>query len=362
MVVVALLAGGSFYFVQQLKPAAVVVEARRSVAVRSVPGTVRVRAEMEMLVRGEMPGRVRESRLELGGKVAEGEVLVALDTTDLELSIEKLQIDIEANNLALENGTSRNFDRISLNERLADVRRRHELGNASKLDVELVERSMEELEQAIERELNGLKVGAARLAHELKVLERRREQMSIRSPIDGVVTEIYVYRGDLVGGSQEVAKVISSERVVEVQVSEENFSGVAEGQLARVKFLGYGDATFSGVVSKTLPVADADTQRYTAHLKVDLEREKLFPGLTGEATITLDERANAIVVPSAALIGDKVFLVTAGQVSVRQVERGYGSLTSVEIKSGLEVGDAIIVQEQELFKEGDQVRTVVKMF
>ncbi len=68
------------------------------------------------------------------------------------------------------------------------------------------------------------------------------------------------------------------------------------------------------------------------------------------------------MVPTAAIIGDKVFLVRNGTISVRQIEKGYGSLTNVEVRSGLEVGDRVITEQQELFKEGDQVRTVLKAF
>lgn len=354
------LAAGSAAFVHSLKPTAVVVEATRKMAVRSVPGTVRVRADKEMYVRGEMAGRVIESRLELGARVKEGDLLVSLDTADLDLAIEKAQIEIEAANLVLETGSSRQYDLITTKERVADVKRRFELGNASKLDVELAERGQSELERAIKNELNAMEVRIAQLENELKGLERRRSQMAVRSPIDGVITEVYVYRGDLVSGGQQLAKMISSDRIVEVQVSEENFSGIAVGQLARVKFLGYGDSTFDGEVSKTLPVADAERQRYTIHVTLDMDREKLFPGLTGEATITLDERPDAIVVPSSAVIGDRVFLVRDGEVHMQQVQKGYGSLTSVEIIAGLEAGDRVIAEDQELFKDGDRVRVVEK--
>lgn len=362
LLALALVVAGGYYFVGSLQPSALVAKAKRHVAVRSVPGTVRVVAEKEMFVRTELPGRVLETRLELGEQVKEGDLLIAMDLGDLEIGIEKVKIDIEAAELALEQGSGRQFDLVTQKERLADAKRRYDEGAASRSELEQREREVRGTEQAIQAETNVKQVRVAQLKNELKMLERNREKMSIRSPIDGVITEVFAYRGDLLRGGQEVAKIMSLDRIVEVQVSEENFSGVEIGQIARVKFLGYGDSTFNAKVSKTLPVADAETQRYTVHLDVEIDREKLFPGLTGEATVTLDERSDAIIIPGSAIIGDRVFVVKDGVVGIQEIAKGYSSLTNVEILSGLEEGDQVIVDDLEMFKAGDQVRTQQKIF
>ncbi|MDQ8187893.1 efflux RND transporter periplasmic adaptor subunit [Pelagicoccus sp. SDUM812002] len=360
--VVAVLAAGAVYFVSSMKPVATIAKTKRHVAVRSVPGTLQVVAEREMDIRGDLQGRVLDSNLELGATVKEGDILMSLDLGDIDIAIEKLGIEMEAANLILEQGSSRQFSLITQQERLEDVKRRFEAGEASKSEVEARERDITSTEQAIEAELNSKEVRIAQLKNELKLLERQREKMTIRAPMDGVITEVLAYRGDLISGGQEVARMISIDRIVKVKVSEENFSGIELGQIARVKFLGYGDSTFDATVSKTLPVADPVTQRYTVHLDVDIPTEKLFPGLTGEATITLDERDRALIIPGTAIIGDRVFVVEDGLVSMREIEKGYGSMTNVEILSGLDEGDQVIVEDLDLFKIGDQVRTTEMVF
>ncbi len=351
-----------YYFLDTLKPTAIVAVVKTGVAPNSVPGTVRVRAKKEMDIRSDLAGRVIESKLELGMQVKEGALLIALDLGDLELQIEKLKIEIKAANLVRESGSRRQFDLIAAREKLEDVKRRREIGGASQADVTARERVVRETEQAIQNEINSMELQVAQLENGLKGLERQIGKMSLRAPIDGVITQVYAYRGDLIGSGEEIAKIMSLDRIVEVQISEENFSGVEVGQIVRVKFLGYGEDAFDAVVSKTLPVADPTTQRYTVHIDVDVEREKLFPGLTGEARITLDERANSMLIPASAIIGNRVFLVEAGKVSVRHVEKGYSSMTLVEVRSGLGEGDQIIVDKLELFKEGDSVRTEEKKF
>ncbi|MDQ8205177.1 efflux RND transporter periplasmic adaptor subunit [Pelagicoccus sp. SDUM812003] len=361
-VALAVIAGGSIYFVSSLKPTAVVSTARRSVAVRSVPGTVQVVAAKEMFVRNELGGRVVESRLDLGKEVAEGDLLVAMDLGDLEIGIEKVKIEIEAAKLSVEQGSTKQFDLVSAQERLTEAKRRFDIGGASQSELDRREREIQGIEQAIDAEMSAKEVRLAQLENELKLLERNREKMFIRAPIDGVISEVYAFRGDLLRGGEQIARLISLDRIVEVRVSEENFAGVEVGQIARVKFLGYSDQTFDGTVSKTLPVADPETQRYTVHLDLDIDRERLFPGLTGEATITLDEREDALIIPGSAILGDRVFLVEDGVVEMREIEKGFGSMTNVEIRSGLEAGDQVIVEELELFKVGDKVKTEEKTF
>lgn len=356
------LAAGAFYLISSLKPSVEVATVVRSVAVQSVPGTIEVMAAKEMSIRGDLQGRVKESRLELGATVSEGDLLVSLDLGDLEIQMEKVLLEIEAAELILKQGSRRRFELVTLEERVAETERRFEAGIASKSELDARRRDLTEIEQGIEAELNAQQLRIEQHRNALKLLERNKEKMSIRAPLDGVITKVWAYRGDLIGGGQEIAKMISLERIVAVKVSEENFSGIELGQIARVKFLGYGAAMFDAKVSKTLPVADPQTQRYTIHLEVDIPTEKLFPGLTGEATITLNEREKALIIPGAAIIGNQVFVVQDGVVSMRRVVKGYGSLTSVEIVSGLEEGEQVVVDSLDLIKVGDRVRISARGF
>lgn len=362
LLVLAALATAGFYVIASLKPVALVATAKRHVAVRSVPGTVQVKAEKEMSIRSDLQGRVKESHLELGSEVKTGDLLIALDLGDIEIAIEKLHLDIEAAQISIEKGSSRQYDLVSVKEKLADAQRRFDAGIISRSELEAQERDLTEIEGAIEAEMNQKELRKSLLENELKLLERNREKMSIRSPIDGVVADVMAYAGDLISSGQQVATIISLDRIVEVKVSEENFSGIEVGQIARVKFLGYSDQTFDATVSKTLPVADPLTQRYTVHLDVDIPREELFSGLTGEATITIDEREQALIIPGSAIIGDRVFVVEEGVISIREIVRGYGSMTNVEILSGLEEGEQVVVDQLDLYKEGDKVRTEIFTF
>jgi len=357
---VALVAAVAVYAVNSLKPTAVVAPVERSVAVRAVPGTVQVKAEKDMAIKSERPGRIARSWLESGKAVESGDLLVQLDTGDIDLAIERAQAELKAARRTLELESSRRFDLITQRNRLADLQRQLELGSASQSNVDEQARRVTQIEEAIEREKAQETLKVEQLENELRSLRRDREKMTVRSPIDGIVAERFVFEGDLIGSGQTLARVISNTRLVEVKVSEENFAGLKVGQQARVRLLGYGERTFEGVVSRVIPVADPETQRYTIHLDLEATSDLLFPGLTGEASITLDQREKALIVPRSALLGNNVFVVRDGVVSVEKVEPGFSSLTSVEIRSGLEEGDLVIVENLDLFRDGDSVVTQLK--
>ena len=110
-------------------------------------------------------------------------------------------------------------------------------------------------------------------------------------------------------------------------------------------------------MSELLPTAD-DAQRFTVHLDVKVDAELLKPGSTGEVTITIDSRPNQVMIPRRALFdGNKAFIVKDGRVQRRELEIGYVALNKVEVRKGLDAGEAVILDPLEGYRDGQRVRT-----
>ena len=190
----------------------------------------------------------------------------------------------------------------------------------------------------------------------LKLKRRALEKMTVTVANDGTVSEIVARAGDLVGGGQILCRVISRERLVQAQISEENFSGVRPGLPVTLQLLGYGGQQFKGTVERVLPSADEKTKRYIAYLLADIPEERLVPGLTGEASITVDRRDNTLVIERRALLGGSVFVVRDGRAVLTPVTVGFTSLDQAEILGGLQEGDAVILESPATFRNGERVR------
>lgn len=343
-----------------LRPVALVAAATRAKAVRTVTGTVEVTAEFANELKSEVRGRVASTTLDIGKKVFKGDVLVQLDTGDVDLEIERIKAESVAARKRVEIGSTLRADLLNMRDTVAGLERQVKSGTYPQSELEKQQRSLQQMEQRTELDEVNLKLALETNENLLKTKQREKQKMTIIAPADGVVTAILARPGDLIDSNSTIATVMATTRTVVAKLSEENFADVKEGQKATVRFLTFGNAQYNAVVTKRLPNADSATQRYTIYLDVALPDDRaLVPGLTGEVSIIIAERDNAIIIPRRALVGSYVYVVDGSKVSLTKIEKGYESLNLVEILKGLKADDKVVVEEQDQFRDGERVRTRV---
>ncbi len=356
IVVIAAVMGVSYV----MRPVAQVVAASRGKAVRSVPGTVEVKAEFDIILKSEVGGRVKTSELAIGRHVIKDDVLVGIDPGDVDLEIERIKIELVAAKKRNELGSTLRADVLNKRDTLDNLERQTKAGAYPAAEFEKERRLYEQLEQKKELDEVNLRLALENLENSLKAKEREKTKMTIVAPTDGVVTQVIARVGDLIDRNAPIANLISVGRTIEAKLSEDNFAVIKLGQRASVRFLTFGNDQYPATISKVLPSADVTTQRYSVYLDVQLPPERVvMPGLTGEVNIIIAERADAVTIPRRALVGDYVYVVESGQVALRKVEKGYDSLNYVEILKGVEVGEAVIVEKQDKYRSGERVRTEV---
>lgn len=361
LIVAALALGAVAYAVTYLlRPVAQVAVASRGKAVRSVPGTVEVKAEFYAELKSEVSGRVATSELEVGKKVFRGDVLVTLDPGDIDLEIERIKNELTAAKKRFELGSPMRAEVLNKRDTLDNLERQMKGGAFPAAEFEKERRLYQQLEQKMELDEVNLRLAVENLENNLKSKEREKSKMTIVAPADCIVTEVFARVGDLIGSNSPIANMISVGRTIEAKLSEENFASVKLGQRATVRFLTFGNDQYPATISKVLPSADATTQRYTVFLDVQLPAgREVLPGLTGEVGIIIAERPNAVTIPRRAIVGDYVYVVAGGQVRLSKVEKGYDSLNYVEILKGVDVGQQVVVEQQDKFRSGERVRTAV---
>lgn len=356
LIIPFVLIGGVFIGLRFMRPVVTVDAAWIDVAVNAIPGTVTVRSKQETQVKSEVGGRVAETFLEIGKKVNEGDVLVQIDTGDIEIELNRLKNELEAIGRKIEIGSQIRYSLIDAQEKLEGSERLLARGSLSEAEFEKQQRNVQQIEDRIALEELQNQQQLANLQNQLMVRERQKEKMTIRAPIDCIIAEVFAFRGDLIGSGGPIAMIISPVKVVEARISQEDMGGLTVGQKSSVRFLGYGDQLYNAEVVKILPVADADTQRYVVHLGVDVDPDRLVPGITGEVSIVLDQRENAVVIPRRALIGNEIYIVNDGIVEVRTVTRGFVGLNRVEILEGLVEGEQVLTSNFDRIRSGDRVR------
>ncbi len=357
LVVFILLAGFAGYifskkfFRQEVVVSAVFIDR----AISSVRGTVEVNADFSTDIRTGEGGRILEVLIEAGQEVFEGDIVARIDTTDLEIALEDRNIELAAAKRKIEIGNSLRFKVELAEETMEEVNRQFERGQRSGKQVKAAERSLTQARETLALSELQAETAVKKLENGIKILNRRIDKMTIKSSISGIIHKVLANKGDLVVNGSAIASIISSERDVFAEVSEENFSKIVIGQEAKVRFLSHGGSLYDSKIVKIFPTADPKTQRYTLELDVDIPQDKLVPGLTGEVTILVGSRENAKIIPTRALMGYKVFVIRDGKLVLQDLELGYRSLTNVEVLSGVEDGELIVVEELERFKDDDSV-------
>ena len=355
----AVLIGLAFYGgMYALRPVALVAAVVRTKAVRTVPGTVEVKAEYAIELKSEVGGRVSSSELDVGKHVFKGDTLVQIDTGDVDLDIERIKNEITAAKRKVELGSALRPEVLNSRDTLDNLERQSKAGSYPVGEFEKQKRLHQQLEQRMELDEVNNRLALENWENSLRAKEREKTKMTITSPSDGVVTVVTTRVGDLIGSNSPIATIIAVGRTIEAKISEENFAAIKLGQKATVRFLTFGADQYNAVISKILPSADASTQRYTVFLDIFLpEGRALLPGLTGEVQIIIAERPNAIAIPRRALVGDYVYVASGGRLERRKVTKGYDSLNLVEILDGLQAGEEVVVEQQDRFSDGELVRT-----
>ena len=284
--------------------------------------------------------------------------MVQIDTGDVDLDLERIKNEITAAKRKVELGSTLRPEVLNARDTLDNLDRQTKTGAYPAAEFEKQKRLYRQLEQRMELDEVNNRLALENFENSFRVKEREKSKMTIVAPSDGIVTTVAARVGDLIGSNSPIATIIAVGRTIEAKISEENFAAIKLGQKATVRFLTFGADQYNAVISKILPSADAATQRYTVFLDLALpEGRVLLPGLTGEASIIIAERANAVIIPRRALVGEYVYIVEGGSLVRRKVTKGYEGMNQVEIVNGLAQGELVVVEQQDRFREGERVRT-----
>ncbi len=358
----ALVLAASVLGVQRyLRPVAKVEPVISGDAVDAEPGSVVVKEHYSMQMKSAIAGRVlnKDYKLDTGLQVKEGDILAHLDTSDVEVAIEQVQNTLDATKQRMALGSAQKYALETAQSDFKNTERLFKMGQLSDSEYQKARRAVETIQQqlAIEKVIDEENVKTDENTLKAKKLEL--EKMTIKAPFDGVVSAVYAHPGDLINTGDPLITMITTDRIVEAKISEENFANIRPGEKVSVRFLPYGAWVYNGKVTKVLPTADPETQRHLVDLNItDIEPEKLIPGITGEVSIEVGRRPAKSIIPRRALLNENVYVVKGGRVELRPVKKGYVWLTGVEILEGLEPGEQVIVEDLDSFHDGDSVATV----
>lgn len=186
----------------------------------------------------------------------------------------------------------------------------------------------------------------------------------IVAPVSGKIAERNARVGDVTSGSQTLFKIIENGRLeLIVNVPETQLPQIQPGQSVTITSDADSSLQLSGKVREIDPMIDEASRQ--AQVKIDLPASAaLKPGMFLRASITTSA-AQGLTLPAKAILpqsdGSAIAYILQPDNTVKAQAVEVGELLGdnrVEIKSGLSVGDGVVVKGAAYLKDGDKVNVV----
>lgn len=220
--------------------------------------------------------------------------------------------------------------------------------------------------ETAERNLADLQEGPTELELRSEALALRQKQNSyndhfIRAPFDGIIAAVEAKKGENINSGGTVATLITKQKIAEISLNEIDAAQIVIGQKVTVGFDALEDVIVHGTVSEIdlIGTVSQGVVNYGVTIVFTSDDARIKPGMTTSAEIIISEKENILTVPVSAVKtvqGKRYVEVPTRPVSARQVasaditttqvpvETGVSNDTTIEIVSGLAVGDQIITR------------------
>lgn len=237
--------------------------------------------------------------------------------------------------------------------------------NRDKIEFERMKELVEK-DATSRRDLDDATVQLATSEAQLEEVGERLERTEIIAPITGVLNDLMVEQGEYVQPGMAVAQIVDTETVnVMVDVPERDITFFTVGQKAEV-FLNYRDQEKSQIGTITFISELADEQTRSTSMEITLANKEGFlrSGQIVRVRLTRQNIKDAVLIPLLAVIpmenGNAVYVVNSTTAKRREVELGIIKGDRVQIKSGLEPGDRLIISGHRFVAPGQKVNAVVE--
>jgi membrane fusion protein (multidrug efflux system) len=275
-------------------------------------GTAPIEAYAEADVIAKVHGEVRELLVEEGDEVVKGQVLARLDGDRL---------------------------RLELNESKANLRK-----------------LQRDFEEKIKYEMEALEASFNLASLEL-------DYTQIRAPIDGVIAERYVKLGNTIGVGEPAFRVTGLDPLVAyLHVPEREYRHIEAGQPVGIQIDALPGDPIVASVSRVSPIVDPQTGTFKITVEIFDEERRIKPGMFGRISVVYDVHENALQIPRSAIVEEtdtlSVFVVEDNLAVRKSVTTGYGNRGMIEIISGIEDEEQVVIVGQVSLKQDSKVTVI----
>jgi len=311
----------AIFFLVGRPPRISVVAPVRGPAVEAVYATGTVEPTVMVPIAPRISARIKELGASEGALVKAGDLLVKLDDDEAQANLNELTTQEELAKLEL--------DRL---QRLISKR----VVSQSEVD-----RAQSQL----------LATHSARRAAEVRV-----EYLTLLSPSAGLVIRRDGEVGELVPVNQPIYWLSGQQPLrITAEVDEEDVARVSAGQRVLIRADAFPGEEFEGQVESVTPKGDPVSRSFRVRISF-AQSAPLRIGMTAETNIIIRETNQALLLPSTAVVGNKVWKVAGGRLQQQVVKIGARGEKQLEIVEGVSLEELVAVEFDSAWVEGQSIR------
>lgn len=336
-----------------------------------LPGNIQAITEAPILARAS--GYIKSRLVDIGDRVKEGQLLAEIDAPELDQQVRQARAAVEQANAALEQANA-NLIQGKTNEQLykTTADRWSSLvtkGAVSRQDNDTYQAQYQAqvaTVQALGKAVNVAKSNVGAAEANLGRLTEMVGYVRVRAPFSGVITQRNVDVGALVNeGNTLLYRVAQTDKLrIYTNVPQADATSIRVGQPAKLTITDLASKVFPGTVTRTANALDPASRTLLVEVQVPNSSGLLLPGMYAQVDFTTPRAEPPLVIRGDALLvrsnGPQVALVEPDKTVhflLVTLGRDYGD--RIEVLSGLEAGEQLVINPGDNIQEHVKVRPVV---
>jgi RND family efflux transporter MFP subunit len=316
---------------------------------------------------------MKKRYVDIGDRVKSGQLLAEIEAPELDQQVNQARAALDQVRAALEQASA-NLQQGQAQEQLAKVtaerwKNLQSKGVVSKQENDTyqsqwaaAQASVLALEKAVASARSNINAAQANLSR----LTELQGYKDVYAPFAGVITVRNVDVGALVTeGTTLLYRMAQTDRLrTYVNVPQSDAGSVRVGQIARLSILDLAGHEFVGTVTRTANALDPASRTLLTEVQVQNSGGLLLPGMYAQVDLTTPRKNPPVLIPGDTLVvrsnGPQVGVVGADRiVHFQRLQLGRDFGDKIEVLSGLEPGQQVVVNPGDTVQEGAKVNPVL---
>ena len=331
-------------------------------------------------------GRVEAVTVRVGDRVTVGQLLVQLEQRDLLVQLAQAEAGLataEAGLVTAQAGRSSAIARLDdarttlermerlyaegavPRQQMEQARLQYQLASLETLDaqIEQAQTGVEQARAGVVQAQAGVRqaqVGVGQAQAGVNIIQNQLAHTIISAPMTGVVTAVNVSVGEMAAPSMPIIEIMHLDEIeIPVGVIEQHINALTVGDRVEVSISAVQEEPFIGTIRSIPPTADPLTRAFPVTIALPNPDHTIRPGMFAEVSLVTRTSQDAVIVPMVAVVDQgirqTIFVVENGEAISRTIELGINDGQYIEVVSGIEAGEEIIIRGQNIVNHGDPV-------